>query len=197
MIQNTLGTDLEVANAALSLFGEVPMQSFQDSSPAANILSRIYEPTMRGALASMRWRFNMKQVVLTRVQGAPARRFSAWYQMPTDSLNVHSVSVGDREIEFDVFGDRIHCNADVNDQVVAEYSWRAPENRWTAQFTAYAVNLLAAEVAAGVTSKIEFREGYMNTADYFRRMAASMEAQNRTPAKLDTSAFVRRRRGGR
>jgi hypothetical protein len=200
VILNTLGTPLKISNAALALLGDKPITSFEDGTPAGLILGQIYEPWVRAALTSSRWRFNMKQAVLTRIAGGPARRFQHWFQMPTDALAVHGVyrDFGDdRGVDFDHFEDRIHTTVGEHDRPIAEYSYRAPESRWTPAFSTYVIETLAAEIAAGLTSRPELRGAYQEAAEYRRRMAASMESQNRTPQRVDTMAFVRRRRGGK
>lgn len=195
MLASPTTTPLDVVNLALGLLGEEARTSLGDGSAAGNVASRIYELRVRACLSAARWRFAMRQVKLVRLAGTPLEVYSAVYQTPTDAVMVHSISVAGSETPFDVFGDQLFCSAGENDDVIADYAIRPSEDKWPALFTAYVAETMAADFALGAIGQAEVGTFWRQSADARRRIAAAQEAQNRTPARVDTGAFLRARRG--
>lgn len=194
MSLNPYGTPLKIVNAAALSVGEKPLLSLTDNSAVAIAISGLYELRAREALGSARWRFSMAADVLARESLSPLERYSAVYAAPSEALVVHSVSIGDVEIPFERYGDEIHCTAALDAAVVADYGWRAPEEKWTPLFCAFVVALIAADIARGPMRKPALAAEQEAIAEAKRRIAASQESQNRNPEKLDVSTFLRFRR---
>lgn len=194
MLINAATTPLQVANLALALIGERPVVNFSEETPAAVVLNLTYEVRARAALSFKRWRFCMVKDALVRLAPAPVEGFSAAYQTPATALVVHSVSVGGIEIAFDRFGDTVHCNAEPADVVVADFAYRAPETLWTPHFTEFFMERLAGDLAISVQENDQKGAYWHRKAEGSLGYAASTEAQNRTPSRLDAGAFIRTRR---
>ena len=101
---------IDICSRALILVGAEPITSFDDDTTEALIAGNMYEDIARTNLTSTRWRFSTNQAVLNRLSDAPTGRFDAAYQLP-DYLFVHAVTVRDLQIEYNIYGSKIFCDA--------------------------------------------------------------------------------------
>ncbi len=83
----------------------------------------MYEDIARTNLTSTRWRFATNQAILNRLSDAPTGRFTAAYQLP-EYIFLHAVTVRDYQIEYNVYGNKVFCDADVSDELIADYTYR-------------------------------------------------------------------------
>ena len=89
---------VDVSSRALILIGAEPLTSFDDGTNEALVASSTYEDVARAGLVNTRWRFATKQAQLSRLSDAPTGRYDAAYQLPSDSLMLHAVTVNDYPI---------------------------------------------------------------------------------------------------
>jgi hypothetical protein len=191
---NPLDTPLKIVNASASLVGSEPIKSFSDGSAIGLAMGHVYETRVREALTSNRWRFNTKQAQMTRIAFAPVEEWDASYQIPTDCMLLHSVSVNGDEIAYDLFGSEVYCNAGASDVVIADYSFRAEERTWPPLFTSYVIDLLAADIAISAARDEGVASMFNRGSEIRRRFAGAFEAQSRRVKKLDVGAMRNARR---
>ena len=187
-------TDIDICSRALVLIGATPITSFADGTTESTVASNLYEDTVRDLLSRHRWRFSSGQAQLSRRTDAPDAKWDAAYQLPSDMLLLHDVTVNDRSIDYDRYQNLVYCDADEADVVFADYTFRADEDLWPPYFVTCVELTLASLFAYSVANQIQ-------TADYMEKkalrqmaMARSIDSQSQTTRKLDLSRFETARR---
>ena len=184
---------IDICSRALILVGVEPITSFDDDTTEALIAGNMYEDIARTNLTSTRWRFSTNQAVLNRLSDAPTGRFDAAYQLP-DYLFVHAVTVRDLQIEYNIYGSKIFCDAAPSDELILDYTYRADEVNWPSYFSVcveYAMAVVFATALIRDTSLAGLME-YQYTR--LLAKARSTDSQQQTTRKVTTSRFITNRR---
>jgi hypothetical protein len=194
MASTPANSGIDICSRALILIGAEPITSFDDDTSEALIASNMYEDVARSNLTSTRWRFATNQSVLNRLSAAPTGRFDAAYQLPSGTLLVHAVTVNDFQIEYNVYGSKVFCDAAAADQLIADYTYRAEEQDWPSYFSIcveYAMAVVFATALARDQSLAALMDQQLQRA---LAKAKSIDSQQQTTRKLVTSRFITNRR---
>ena len=194
MASTPANSGIDICSRALILIGAEPITSFDDDTSEALIASNMYEDVARSNLTSTRWRFATNQSVLNRLSAAPTGRFDAAYQLPAGTLLVHAVTVNDFQIEYNVYGNKVFCDAVAADQLIADYTYRAEEQDWPSYFSIcveYAMAVVFATALARDQSLAALMDQQLQRA---LAKAKSIDSQQQTTRKLVTSRFITNRR---
>lgn len=188
----------ETCSQALVMVGGRAITSFNGNSADVVAAATLYEPAVRTLLGGYRWRFSSIEYQLTRLATAPLGvNFTAAYQLPPDALNIHTVEILGDAIKWDRYEDRIVCNAETSDVVIADVTYRSSESYWPPYFESTLQLLLAAQFAIPVAEDAQKATTYFNMhADQLRR-AKAMDAQSRTATKVNGVGSLRRYAQGR
>jgi hypothetical protein len=178
----------------LILIGAEPITSFDDGNNEALISSSMYEDVAQSALVNTRWRFATNQLVLNRLSDAPTGRYEASYQMPSDSLMIHALTVNGFNIEFQTYSDNLFCDADASDEVVADYTYRVLEQYWPSYFIMSVQFQLASVFAISLARDGSLSQLMDQKAALLMAKARGVDSQSQTNRKLDTSRFISNRR---
>jgi hypothetical protein len=181
-------TDIDVASKALVLIGANPISDFEDGSTEATVAHNIYEMIVEAALTRVRWRFASGQVTLSRLTNTPVGRWDSAYQKPTspNMLALHAVQVLNNNIKFDIYEDKIYCNATEDDVVVLDYTYRSATADWPPYFVRALVYDLAGVFAGSIAQKGELADHYENRGEFYYAKGANVEAQQRTTKAVNT-----------
>ena len=184
---------IDICSRALILVGAEPITSFDDDTTEALIAGNMYEDIARTNLTSTRWRFSTNQAILNRLSDTPTGRFDAAYQLP-DYLFVHAVTVRDLQIEYNIYGDKIFCDAAASDEPVLDFTYRADEVGWPSYFSVCVVFAMAVVFATALIRDTSLA-GLMES-QYTRLLAKarSTDSQQQTTRKVTTSRFITNRR---
>ena len=185
---------IDVCTRSLVLIGAQPMTSFDDGSNEALVAVNLYEDTAQASLVNTRWRFAVNQAVANRLSDAPTGRWDASYQIPSDSLMVNTVTINDRSIEYQIYGNFIFNNATVNDEVIIDYNFRQDESRWPSYFTQAVVYELAGHFAFSLSRNDQMSNNMFDKARFFMQKARTLDSQQQTTLKLNTNRFITARR---
>ena len=93
-------SSIDIASRALILIGAEPITSFNDGTTESLVTSNLYEDVDRTVLTNERWRFYTNQAVLNLLADAPTGRYSKAYQLPEDNLMVHSITLNNNLIDY-------------------------------------------------------------------------------------------------
>lgn len=193
-------SDVKVYNAALALLGVRPVGSLLEQSIAGRTGNTLYLDTLEDAL-SYPWRFAVKTLPVQKLEEAPQTDWDAYYAIPNEMIALRTVWAGDRRVAFDVFEQKIALRGiEVGtEQVRAEGSCIVGPTGWPGYFRAAFITHLAAVVAMPITQDERLASFWAQQAETKMLRAKSIDAQGRTPQRLDTRAFIRARRrvGGR
>lgn len=194
MASTAANSGIDICSRALILIGAEPITSFEDDTTEGLVSSNMYEDIARSNLTSTRWRFSTNQAVLNRLSEAPTGRFKAAYQLPSGYLFVHAVTVNDFQIEYDIYGDKIFCDAGTQDQLIIDYTYRAEEQDWPSYFSV-CVEYAMATVFSTAIARDQGLANLMNQQyNIALAKARSIDSQQQSTRKLITSRFITNRR---
>lgn len=194
MASTAANSGIDICSRALILIGAEPITSFDDDTTEGLVSSNMYEDIARSNLTSTRWRFATNQAVLNRLSDAPTGRFDAAYQLPSGYLFVHAVTVRDFQIEYDIYGSKVFCDASAQDELILDYTYRAEEQDWPSYFSIcveYAMATVFATAIARDQSLAQLMDQQYNIA---LAKARSIDSQQQSTRKLTTSRFITNRR---
>lgn len=194
MAESPASTDVEVASGALVMIGASPITSFTESSTESLVAANIYEDVARDALTATRWRFATNQAVMGRLSPDPTARWSGAYQLPDGIIQLHAVTINDNPIVYDVYGDKVYCNAGTADEVVADYTFRADEADWPSYFILAVQMELASIFAISVARDSNLSRLYDDKFERFLKRAKSRDSQQQTTRRLVSNRFAINRR---
>jgi hypothetical protein len=185
---------VDIASRALILIGAEPITSFGDGTTESLITSNLYEDIAQTALVNARWRFATNQSVLNLLTDAPTGRYDKAYQLPTDTLMVHAVTINDNVVDYQIYGDKIYADTTDNDIVIADYSYRANEVDWPSYFSLAVEYALAVPLSFSLARDASLGSLMQQQATALMAKARSIDAQQQTSRKLITSRFLTNRR---
>ena len=193
MASTPANSAIDICSRALILIGAEPITSFEDDTSEALIAGNMYEDIARTNLTSTRWRFATNQAVLNRLSDAPTGRFDSAYQLP-DYLFLHAVTVRDFQIEYNVYGNKVFCDADPADVLIADYTYRADEVNWPSYFSVCVEYAMAVVFATALIRDTSLASLMSNQYEFLMAKARSTDSQQQTTRKIVTSRFITNRR---
>jgi hypothetical protein len=185
---------VDICSRALILIGAEPITSFDDGNNEALISSSMYEDVAQAALVNTRWRFATDQLILNRLSDAPTGRYDASYQIPSDSLMIHTLTVNGFNIEFQTYSDNLFCDAVASDVVIADYTYRVLEQYWPSYFNLAVQFQLASVFAVSLARDASLSQMMDQKGALLMAKARGIDSQAQTNRKLDTSRFISNRR---
>lgn len=93
-------TPLTIANRALQKLGASPITSFDptvDASDRAQTMCTLYEPVLRAALQSARWKFAQIDKFLLGWTCTPVHSYTCAYVLPGDLLQIEATTLDEEE----------------------------------------------------------------------------------------------------
>jgi len=193
MTSTPANSAIDICSRALILVGAEPITSFNDDTSEALIAGNMYEDIARTNLTSTRWRFATNQAILNRLSDAPTGRFNAAYQLP-EHIFLHAVTVRDYQIEYNVYGSKVFCDADVSDELIADYTYRAEEVYWPSYFSVCVEYAMATVFSTALIRDQSL--ALLMDQQYTRLLAKarSIDSQQQTTRRITTSRFITNRR---
>jgi hypothetical protein len=193
--------DLSLINAAAGRTGNDPISILAtDSGPIAAVARTNYEDLIKAELSTTPWKRATKIASLNRIDadisGDPPEAWTAAYQIPTDMLELRTVKVSGYPIDYEVFSDKILCNAAAADDVVMHYIWRVPESDFPPWFREGIIRRLEAIFLRAVGERYREAEARDKAADDQLKLAKNRDAQSQTPRDPMVSPTLRARGAG-
>ena len=185
---------LDICSRSLILIGAEPISSFDDGSTEALVCVNLYEDLVLTSLTNTRWRFATNQQVLNRLTNEPTGRYDQAYQLPTDSIMVHALTVNDNNIDYQLYGDKAFANTSTADVVVADYTFRVSEIHFPSYFTIAVTFSLAVVLATSIARDASLAQLMTVRADGAMAKARSLDSQQQTTRVLETTRFLTARR---
>ena len=187
-------TPIKVCSRASVLIGGDEIQSFTDNTLESNVADAVYEDTVRAALTNTRWRFATNQQQLNRLTEKPTGRWGSAYQLPSDTLLVHALTVNDLPIKYDIYGSKAYNDEAETSVVVADYTFRADEQNWPSFFTLAVQHMLAGSFAISIARDASLSQLMDQKATMYMAQARRADSQQQTTRRLNTSRFITQRR---
>jgi hypothetical protein len=187
-------SDIDIASRGLILIGAEPITSFTATSTEATVANAIYEDVLRTTMCSSRWRFATNQSELNQLSNTPTGRYDIAHQLPADLLMLHAVTVSDKIIEYNIYGDKVFSNSSSSDALIADYTFRALEPDFPSYFTLALEFSLGAAFALSIARDESLASILENKAGNLLQQAKTLDSQQQTTRKLVTSRFITERR---
>jgi hypothetical protein len=191
--------DFDVINAALTRTGNPPITSYDEGSPGATIAASNYEGVVEAHLSVYPWKRASKIEQLSRLDneddGEPPEPWTAAYQLPSDLTEIRAVKVDGQNIDYEVHGDTILCDAGEDDLVILHYVWRAAEADWPAWFLEGIIRRMEAVFLRGIGERYTEAKGRDAEADDWFRIAKNRDSQSQTAREPMRSSTLEARRG--
>ena len=194
LTSSTADTPLDICSRALILIGAEPISSFDDGTTEATVAVNMYEDVVQSALVNSRWRFATNQKVINRLTDAPTGRYDYAYQLPSDMIMLHGATVNGNLIEYQVYGDKLYADTTETDVVIVDYSFRASEVDFPSYFTLAVEFSLAIIFATSIARDASLASLMTERAESSMAKARSLDSQQQTTRKLETSRFLTARR---
>lgn len=194
LTSSTASTPLDICSRALILIGAEPISSFDDGTTEATVAVNMYEDVVQSALVNSRWRFATNQKVINRLTDAPTGRYDYAYQLPSDMIMLHGATVNGNLIEYQVYGDKLYADTTETDVVIVDYSFRASEVNFPSYFTLAVEFSLAIIFATSIARDASLAGLMTERAESAMAKARSLDSQQQTTRKLETSRFLTARR---
>lgn len=185
----------DMCSRAMVRIGGKPISSFEGDGAEETVAATLYEPAVTMLLSLYRWRFSSRQEQMTRLATSPSARWEAAYELPSDCLNVHGVTVDDRLIDFDRYENKIFCDAAATDVVILDYTYRSQEAYWPGYFETTLEMRLAADFAIPIAEDTDKAQHYEGRFVRQFAVAKNTDAQGRTARKLPVGGFAAFSRG--
>lgn len=187
-------TPIKICSRASLLIGGDPIQSFSDGTAEATVANAMYEDMAQASLTNSRWRFATDQAVLNRLANAPTGRYDAAYQLPSECIMLNAVTVNDHPIKYDTYGSKVYADAAPQDQLIADYTFRADESTWPPYFVVAVEYVMAGVLATSVARDQQLATMMEGKANLLMAQARRLDSQAQTTRKLNTSRFIAQRR---
>jgi|TARA_Y100001938_G_scaffold145098_1_gene221044 hypothetical protein len=194
LTSSTADTPLDICSRALILIGAEPISSFDDGTTEATVAVNMYEDVVQAALVNSRWRFATNQKIVNRLTDAPTGRYDYAYQLPSDMIMLHGATVNGNLIEYQVYGDKLFADTTETDTVIVDYSFRASEVDFPSYFTLAVEFSLAIIFATSIARDASLASLMTERAESSMAKARSLDSQQQTTRKLETSRFLTARR---
>ena len=183
-------TDIDIASRALVIIGSAPISSFADEGDEAVAANILYPMAVETLFGRYKWRFSTAMTQLSRLASAPDHKFDAAYQKPSDLVALHGVYVNDQPIDYDIYEDRIMCDATSSDAVYADYTFKPSESKWPAYFRTALIYELAAGLAMSVAGDPDMGKALSERARNEYLMATHQDSANQRNRKISTNRFI-------
>ena len=194
LTSSTADTPLDICSRALILIGAEPISSFDDGTTEATVAVNMYEDVVQAALVNSRWRFATNQKIVNRLTDAPTGRYDYAYQLPSDMIMLHGATVNGNLIEYQVYGDKLFADTTETDTVIVDYSFRASEVDFPSYFMLAVEVSLAIIFATSIARDASLASLMTERAESSMAKARSLDSQQQTTRKLETSRFLTARR---
>jgi hypothetical protein len=186
----------DICSQALVLVGANTINSFDENTTESKVSGQLYESTLENLLTRCRWRFASKQQQLSKLTTNPLGRYDSAYQVPSDALQMHTVSLSDSIIEYDRYGNEIYADTSASDILIADYTFQPSEADFPPYFKQALVFELASLFAGAIARNDTLSQLYSNKATIQLTVAKGQDSQAQTNRRVNVDRFRNRRNSG-
>jgi len=186
----------DICSQALVLVGANTINSFDENTTESKVSGQLYESTLENLLTRCRWRFATKQQQLSKLTTNPLGRYDSAYQVPSDALQMHTVSLSDSIIEYDRYGNEIYADTSASDILIADYTFQPSEADFPPYFKQALVFELASLFAGAIARNDTLSQLYSNKAAIQLTVAKGQDSQAQTNRRVNVDRFRNRRNSG-
>jgi hypothetical protein len=185
--------EFDLCSTALGRVGCKAITSFTQLTTESNVAGREYERLVATLMSGTpRYRFCTAQVELNKLAEVPKARWSYYYQLPPNVLEIHTITHGDVPIDYDRHADKIAC--DVDGLLVLDHSVRVDEENWPSQFKEGVICKLASIFAAGIRRDVKMADLWAGEAEAAFAKVRVADSQQKPTRQIGRSRLTGIRR---
>lgn len=183
---------LEMTNAALLRLGANRISGFDDKTAEAVVTNEIILPLQKALISSHPWGFATTQTELSESSSPPIADFDKSFDLPSDFLRVISAGTGNKGsgLEYRIHHKKLHCNAD---NVKLTYIFEPSPDDFPHYFRQLMSAKMAAEICIAITESTSRSDLMFELAEKEFQRAKLIDAQQESPASLDTFSLIQAR----
>ncbi|WP_353861280.1 hypothetical protein [Azospirillum formosense] len=191
MAAQSLNTDIDLINAALTATGNKPITTLEDADSESVVSMANFEAVV-GAEFAHPWTWTTTTRRLSRVSGDTDTIWTTAWQVPS-GVEVDRIEVSGRPVAWESMSDLILTNE--AEGVVAVGRYRPPVRRWPDLFKTAIVQRLEALFLRALNEDVAAADARDKAADRTIRLARLADSRKRSPRMPTTSALLEARRG--
>ena len=186
----------DIASRAFIMIGANITSDFAGGSAEDDLAQVMYEEVVQAELGSYEWNFAKETVLLSRNTAAPtnAGKWSASYRIDVLAIMVRSVKVDSIDVEYEIQGANILCDATADDTVYMEYLGRPDEGLWPPPFALAMIFRLASLFGAALARDADLIKAMSELYIAQLRKAKIMDTQAETSKTIRTRRLINVRR---
>ncbi len=168
-----MASQTQICSATLTKISQGRITSITEGTPAAIILTNVYDITLERCLRSHNWNFAIKRQSLALLTAEPAFEYGYYFQLPSDFIK--EVSLYNNTYDYKIEGDRIATSAgEVNLVYIARIT---DTQKFDPLFTDYFISALSAEVSRAFTGSEDTTQRLIKETSDKLRVARRVDAQ--------------------
>ena len=179
-----MSNPITICNKALIQIGAETIESFEDMSVESEACEAFYEDVVQDILTQRKWSFATENLKLSQLNEQGEFGFDKVYQLPINHVFIYNLNeIG----AFKVASGKLYTN---NNNVVIEYTVRAPENHWPSYFSNIVQYRMAAELAPAITGNTSRAQLFEQKYRQALGGGISLDGQNHTTQSFRSYAFL-------
>ena len=185
-----MNSSVEVANAALTLFGDSAITALTEDADRARAIKKIYLPALDARLRGHDWNFARMRAQLVEVDATPEFGYDYMFQLPQDPFCLRVLSTDLDELEAWELETYVTASAQyrvlVTDASTVEIKYIArveDPTLWDASFADAFVLELARKAVYAITRNATLAAELNAEADMMWKKARSVDGQEGRPLK--------------
>ena len=185
-------SEVQICSNALLLLGAKPINSFDDDSDRALLVSNLWPNALEAILRSHPWNCAIKRVALAPDAAAPAFDWSYQFTLPGDCLRVLSVGEKGVPVDYEIEGRKIL--SDENPLYLRHVYKNDDVPSWDALLVQAAEAYMAMTCAYPITKSASMLEAMTSLWGEKLRQARTIDGQENPPEDFGDQALLAVRR---
>lgn len=186
-------SEVQICSNALLLLGAQTINSFDDESDRATLVSNLWPNALEAILRSHPWNCAIKRLALAPNAAAPAFDYSYQFTLPGDCLRILSVGEAGAPAHYELEGRKVLADEAT---LYLRYVYRNDDvPSWDALLVQAAEAYMAMTCAYPITKSASMLEAMTSLWDLKLRQARTIDGQETPPEDFGDSPMLMARRG--
>lgn len=186
-------SEVQICSNSLLLLGAQTINSFDDESDRATLVSNLWPNARDAILRAHPWNCAIKRVALAPDATAPAFDYAYQFTLPGDCLRILSVGEVGAAVHYELEGRKVLCD---ENPLYLRYVYRNEDvPNWDSMLVQAAEAYMAMTCAYPITKSASMFEAMTNLWDLKVKQARNVDGQETPPETLGDSPMLAVRRG--
>lgn len=183
---------VEICSNGLLLLGAQPINSFDDETDRATLVSNLWPNALEAILRSHPWNRATKRVSLAADVAAPDFDYARQFTLPSDCMRVLSVGLKGQPQTYELEGRKILSDEEI---IYLRYVWKNDDiASWDALLVQAAEAYMAMTCAYPITKSASMFDMMANLWKLKRQEARTIDGQENPPEEIGDFPLLQARR---